>query len=186
MTSRTNTIAAPAARRIALAAAAAFALSLAATSGFAQTASTTAPVHWGAGFHGRHGGAGIDMMPRVLEQIKASLNLNTSQQVMWDNAVAQGTAARDAAIANRKTVRDALQAELAKAEPDLAAVATAADGVAQQNRTLHKQVRDQWLALYATFSPEQKAIVRDALQARLAKAESFRQRMRAHFGATGS
>jgi len=39
-------------------------------------------------------------------------------------------------------------------------------------------VRDQWLALYATFSPEQKAVVRDLLQRKVARAESFHQRMR--------
>jgi Spy/CpxP family protein refolding chaperone len=176
MTSRSSTIA--------FAGAAALALSLAASPGYAQTTSTPAPPH--GGFHGRHGGAGIEMMPRLLEQLKGSLNLNTSQQQMWDNAVAQGKAAREQAGANRKTVRDALQAELAKAEPDLASVAAVADGVAQQNRALHTKVRDQWLALYATFSADQKSIVRDALQTRLAKAESFRERMRARFGGTGS
>ncbi len=38
-------------------------------------------------------------------------------------------------------------------------------------------VRDEWLELYATFTPEQKAVVRDLLQERVARAESFRQRM---------
>jgi hypothetical protein len=42
-------------------------------------------------------------------------------------------------------------------------------------------VRDQWLALYATFSPEQKAVVKTLIQERLAKAESFRERMREKF-----
>jgi hypothetical protein len=35
-----------------------------------------------------------------------------------------------------------------------------------QNAAMHKQVRDGWLALYATFSPDQKAIVRDSIRAR--------------------
>ncbi len=109
--------------------------------------------------HGMHGG--FDVMPRMLERAKESLNLNTSQQTMWDAVVAQGKAAREAGRANRGSVKDALAAELAKAEPDLAAVAAAADAVEQQNRALRRQVRDQWLALYATFSPEQKAVVRD-------------------------
>ena len=35
----------------------------------------------------------------------------------------------------------------------------------QQNEALHKATRDAWLALYATFTPEQKLVVRDALKA---------------------
>ena len=57
-------------------------------------------------------------------------------------------------------VHDALTAELAKPEPDLAAVAAIADGVQASNQTLRQSVRDQWLQLYATFTPEQKAVVR--------------------------
>jgi Spy/CpxP family protein refolding chaperone len=96
---------------------------------------------------------------------------------MWDNVVAQGKAARDAGRANHQKVKDALQAQLATAEPDLAAVAAVADGVEQQNRALRKQVRDQWLVLYATFSPAQKAVVRDLLQKKVARTEAFHQRM---------
>ena len=41
-----------------------------------------------------------------------------------------------------------------------------------------KAIRDEWLALYDKFSPEQKAIVRDRLQKRMSEGESFRQKMR--------
>lgn len=174
MTFFQNTTMAPKARRIALAATTALALSLAATAGIAQPAGGM--MRGGPGMHG--GGAGIEqMIPRMLEQAKASLNLNTSQQTQWDSVVAQGKAARDAARANHQKAHAALQVELAKAEPDLAAVAAAADSVEQDNRALRKQVRDQWLALYATFSPEQKAVVRDLLQKKVARAEAFHQRM---------
>ena len=184
MTFFSNTMSVPKARRIALAATTALALSFGATTAFAQPAG-------GPGMHGMHGGGGIEgLIPRMLEQAKASLNLNTSQQVMWDNVVAQGKAAREAGRANHQKVKDALQAELAKAEPDLAAVAAVADGVEQQNRTLRTQVRDQWLALYATFSAEQKGVVRGLLQQKVARAEAFHQRMldriREHLGATGN
>jgi Spy/CpxP family protein refolding chaperone len=183
MTFFANTAAAPKARRIALATATAVALSLATTASIAQP---------GGGYlHGAHGGGGIEqMIPRVLERAKASLNLDTSQQAKWDSVVAQGKAAREAGRVNRQKVRDALTGQLATAEPDLAAVAAAADGVEQQNRALRTQVRDGWLALYATFSPEQKAVVRDLLQRKVARAESLRQRIRQHlqerFGPSGS
>ena len=50
--------------------------------------------------------------------LKGQLNLNTSQQAMWDNAVAAGKAARASARASHQKVHDTLTAELAKAEPD--------------------------------------------------------------------
>ena len=73
--------------------------------------------------------------------LKGQLNLNTSQQAMWDNAVAAGQAARDSARASHQKVHDTLTAELAKAEPDLAAVAAATDAARDSAATQHRQVR---------------------------------------------
>ncbi|HEX8011792.1 MAG TPA: periplasmic heavy metal sensor [Casimicrobiaceae bacterium] len=120
-----------------------------------------------------HGGSLLER----LQTVKAQLNLNTSQQQQWDNAVAQSTAARAAARSNFAQVKAALQAELAKSEPDFAAVAAVGDSVSQQNMALRAQARDAWLALYATFSPEQKAVARDAIKAGIARMEA---RRRAH------
>ncbi len=173
-------------RRIALATATAAALSLAATTGFAQPAGGS--MHGGG--PGMQGGGIEQMIPKMLAEAKASLNLNTSQQATWDRLVAQSKAARDAARANRQQVKDAMAAQLAKAEPDLAAVAAVADAVEQQNRAQRKALRDQWIAFYTgSFTPEQKAIVRDLLQKKLARAEAFRhgmlERMREHLGTAG-
>jgi Spy/CpxP family protein refolding chaperone len=110
----------------------------------------------------------------LLARVQAQLNLDTSQQLQWDNVVALGKSARAAARANFEQIDTALQAELTKSEPDLAAVAAFADGVRQQNAALHRQTRDAWLALYATFSPEQKAITRDALKAWIGRMQARR------------
>ena len=75
----------------------------------------------------------------VLGAVKGQLNLNTSQQLMWDNAVAQTKAAHDAGRANMQKVHDALTAELAKPEPDLAAVAAVADSAQTSNQTLRQE-----------------------------------------------
>ena len=123
------------------------------------------------------GGAG-EMIGHLIAHAKAELNLNTMQQGMFDTAVAASKTAREAARALHQKVKDAVQAELAKAEPDLAAVAVAADAAAEQGRALRKPIREKWLALYATFSPEQKAVVREMMQKRMAHADSFRQKMR--------
>ena len=123
--------------------------------------------------HPHHGGD----FTTVIAALKGQLNLNTSQQTMWDSAVAQSKAARDSARANMDKVKTAMTTELAKAEPDLAAVAAVADDVHASNSALHQQVRSTWLALYATFTPDQKAIVKTSLQNRMAKMETFRQKM---------
>jgi Spy/CpxP family protein refolding chaperone len=123
--------------------------------------------------HGARGGADIAM---AIAALKGQLNLNTSQQQMWDNAMAASRAARDNGRANFGRLRDTLGAELAKAEPDLAAVAAVSDDVQAKNQALRRQVRDTWLAVYATFSPDQKAVVRDALKARIARMERMRQK----------
>ena len=132
--------------------------------------------------HGRGGHAGGGDFVMGIAALKGQLNLNTSQQAMWDNAVAAGKAARDDARANRQKMHDALAAELAKPEPDLAALATAADAAQSANATVHRQVRDAWLNLYSTFTPEQKAVVKGALQQKMARLAQFREKMRQRHG----
>ncbi len=113
----------------------------------------------------------------ALYRLKGQLNLDTSQQLMWDNAAAEGKAAREAGRANMQNLRAAMAAELQKPEPDLAAMATLADSTQAGNQASRKQVRESWLKLYATFSPAQKAMVRDALKAKMARGDEFRKRM---------
>jgi protein CpxP len=113
----------------------------------------------------------------VLQRIQAKLNLNTSQQQQFDAAVAQSKAAHQAIRANFQQLKTATQSELAKDDPDLAALATLSDQVQQQNIAQRKQARAAWLALYGTFSAEQKATVKDAINARMARIDAFRQRM---------
>jgi phosphoenolpyruvate-protein kinase (PTS system EI component) len=113
----------------------------------------------------------------VLQRIQAKLNLNTSQQQQWDAAVAQSKAAHQAIRANFQQLKTATQAELAKTDPDLAALATLSDQLQQQNIAQRQQARAAWLALYGTFSADQKTTVKDAINARMARMDAFRQRM---------
>jgi hypothetical protein len=121
--------------------------------------------------HGMHDP--VDM----LQRLQAKLNLNTSQQQQFDAAVAQTKAAHQAMRANFAQIKTATQTELAKPDPDLAALAGVSDQVQAQNMALRKQARAAWLALYATFSTDQKTIVRDAINTRIARMQAFRQRM---------
>jgi len=111
-----------------------------------------------------------------LAKVKDQLNLITSQQMQWDNAAALAKTAHETAHANFSQLNTAMQAELAKPEPDLASMATAADNVHAQNETSRKAARDAWLALYATFSPEQKGVVAGALKAGMEREEAHRAR----------
>lgn len=121
-------------------------------------------------------GQGPDFI-NVLAALKSELKLNTSQQTMWDAAAVQSRSAHDAGRTNFDKVRTAMSAELAKPEPDLAAVAAVADDAQAANTALRKQIRGQWLALYATFTPDQKAIVKEALGKQVARMEKFRDKM---------
>jgi hypothetical protein len=79
-------------------------------------------------------------------------------------------------------LKAATQTELAKSAPDLASLAALSDQVQQQNSGVRKQARAAWLALYDTLSPDQKLVVRDAINTRIAQAEEFRAQMRAAHG----
>jgi len=137
-----------------------------------------AALSWAAG-PGR--GHGVDPLA-IIAGLQASLNLNTSQQQQFDNALAQSQAARSSMRNGFAQLRAATQSELAKSAPDLASLAALSDQVQQQNSGLRKQARSAWLALYDTMSAEQKLVVRDAISARVAEVEAFRAKMRAARG----
>ena len=61
------------------------------------------------GPHGLHGGD----FSFGIAALKDQLNLNTSQQAMWDSAVAQTKATRDTGRANTQKIKDAMTTELA-------------------------------------------------------------------------
>ena len=122
-------------------------------------------------------GRGMHDPLAVPQEIQAKLNLNTSQQQQWDTAVAQSKTAHDAIRANFQQLKAATQTELAKSDPDLAALASLSDQLQQQNIAQRKQARAAWLALYGTFSADQKTTVKDAINARMARMDAFRQRM---------
>lgn len=127
---------------------------------------------------GPGGPGGIE---HTIAALKPQLGLNTSQQAMWDSVTANAKTARTAARTGWTQVHAALVAELAKPEPDLAAVAALSDQEQANANAARKQIRDQWLALYATFTPTQKAVVRDALNNRVQRMEKFRARMQERF-----
>jgi Spy/CpxP family protein refolding chaperone len=166
-------------RNVLAASTAALAIALAATLASAQ------PGPHGGHMGGPMGGPMGDHLGQVIESAKAQLNLNTSQQQTFVDAVALAKANFAAGRTEWQAVKNVLTDELAKDEPNLAAVAAAADKAQQDGLALRHQVRDAWLGLYATFTKEQKAVVKGMIQQHMAKMESFRQRMVERFS-TGS
>jgi Spy/CpxP family protein refolding chaperone len=136
------------------------------------------------GMHGPGGphGASIEA---AIAHVKDKLALNADQQRMFDSAVAQNRAAREAGRAEMIRVRDAMKAELAKPEPDLAAVAAIADDARNRGQAERLKVRGTWLNLYGTFTVAQKQIVRDHLLQRIARHEAWRETMKARSGDKG-
>jgi Spy/CpxP family protein refolding chaperone len=166
-------------RNVLATSAAALAFALVAVSASAQ------PGPHGGPMGGHMGGPMGDHLGRVIESAQAQLNLNTSQQQMFANNVALTKANFAAGRTERQAVKDALANELTKAEPDLAVVAAAADKAQQDGLALRHQVRDGWLALYATFTLDQKTVVKGIIQQHLARMESFRGKMMQHFSTGG-
>ncbi len=153
-----------------------FAMALALSVGLAAL-----PVLAQPGPHGHHGGGG-DPIAHAIGALKSQLNLSASQQKALDDAVAAGTQAREAARASRQTIKQLAHDELAKPAPDLAKIATAADQAHDAATIARRQVRNQFLSVYASFSPDQKALVQQTLAKRMERMESFRERMRERFG----
>lgn len=144
----------------------------------------TAYAH-GPGFGPHGGGARGAHLEQIIAQVKDKLALDSSQQVLFDNAVAVSKSARDSGRAEFERVHSAMRAELAKAEPDLASLAAIADEAQLKGQALRRQVRDEWLKVYATFSPGQKQVVRDLLARRMERFEHFRSRMHERWGGQG-
>ena len=149
-----------------------FALAIALCAGIAATSAMSQP---GERHHRHHQQGGL---ASAIVSLKAQLNLNASQESMFDSAVASGKAAREATRASRQTVRQLVQDELAKPTPDLAKIATAEDQVQDAAMNARRNVRNQLLQLYATFTPAQVAVVKESILTRMTRFESFREHMR--------
>ncbi len=122
--------------------------------------------------HAMHGG---DPLMHAMWQAKSQLNLNTSQQAQWDAAVALAKSAH----AQEKTLHQGLKAtsdtELAKSTPDLLALSAAADDAQSKGLALHQSVHSAFLNVYSNLSPDQQAMVANALRSDVADHHSRAQ-----------
>jgi periplasmic protein CpxP/Spy len=105
-------------------------------------------------------GALASPFPR-LDQFGRSLDLSPAQQVQFDAAVAATQRTVVAAVMAGVQMKAQVQAEFAKARPDLDALAKLKDATEETLRPLHLAARAEWLKLYAMLSDEQAALVKE-------------------------
>jgi len=130
-----------------------------------------------AGHMHHRGGLG-----QAIVALQAQLNLTAQQQSMLDAALAAGKSARTAARSSRQTIHQLVLDELAKDRPDLASIAAAEDQAQDAATAARRGVRNQLLQLYGTFTPQQVAVLKDAMSKRMSRLEAFRERMKQRLG----
>ena len=153
-----------------------FAVTLAIVAGLSAMPAMAQP-----GPHHMHERGGSPLAHAIVA-LQSQLNLTAAQQTQLDAAIAAGKAGRDAARQSRVTVMQLAKDELAKPAPDLAKVAAAQNQAMDAAIAARRGVQNQLLQLYATFTPAQVAVVKDALTHRMDRMQSFRDKMRQHFG----
>lgn len=122
---------------------------------------------------------GMPMMPfgHGAERLAEKLNLTPAQRVQWDAMMQKSKTQFEAMRKAHHEMHEAMKAELAKPEPDLAALAAKADAARAQGMAAHRELRDGFLKLYATMSPEQKGVVKHAIIHHMHKMRHMRERM---------
>jgi Spy/CpxP family protein refolding chaperone len=122
---------------------------------------------------------GMPMMPmgHGAERLAEKLNLTPDQRAQWDAMVQKSKAQFEAMRKAHHEMHEAMKAEMAKPEPDLAALAAKGDATRARGMAAHKELRDGWLKLYATMSPEQKGVVKQAIIWHMKKMHHMRMRM---------
>ncbi len=133
------------------------------------------------GYHHGHRGEGPDFMMGRLGKLHDQLKLTPEQEKLWRQDEEKTREMAKEMRASREKVHDAMKKELAKSEPDLAAVAKISDEAESRRLKARHEVRDLWLKLYADLSPQQKAVAADFLRDRLARAEHFREKFKERY-----
>jgi Spy/CpxP family protein refolding chaperone len=130
------------------------AAAIAAPSGFAPPAFA----------QGSAGTAVIDRILATLESMKGELNLTPAQKLQFEYCVAQTRTLRTTAQGAAAVIKQTLDAELAKPQPDLALVAAVIDQQQAIMIAARHAARADWLQLYAMLSPDQQSVVGARLQ----------------------
>lgn len=130
------------------------------------------PEHYAGKFgeqHGRHHG-------ERWAKLKADLKLNPAQDFAWQQIADRSAALHKERRADRMQLSEMLKQELAKPEPDFVRIAQQKQQIEERSLQARNELRDMQLGFYTSLNPEQKSIIKDALQGHLARMEKWREK----------
>lgn len=139
------------------------------------TATFAAPVQAHDRVHGHHW---QEHAAKHWEKLKADLKLNPAQDFAWQQIADKRAALHEEHRNNRMQLKEAMKNELAKPEPDFARIVQQKQQVEEKNMNARNELRDLQLKLYSSFNPEQKAVIRDVIKARMERMEQRRDKKR--------
>ena len=117
----------------------------------------------------------------MLVEIEGALNLDAAQKAQFDIATTATRQTYEAARARHEQMTAVVDAEMAKARPDLAALANYQDSEMDAARVVDSAARNEWLRLYALLDDTQAAVVKTFLQERMLRIDSIRENPDARF-----
>lgn len=99
-----------------------------------------------------------------IKELHDALKLNANQEKSWEAIQAQAYKLLRQQQASRLQIHTLLDQELAQSDPDFSRVVQTVRAQYMANWQMQQTLQDARLALYATFTTEQKGIVRDAIK----------------------
>lgn len=115
---------------------------------------------------GRGMGRGEVVMAGLF-QAKTHLNLSSSQEALWNDAVTASKAARELAKQQHEQMRALVEREKAKEVMDLTALVGAREVARDKVDEARDAARDKWLAVYNALTLEQKRVASQRIKAML-------------------
>ncbi|WP_299455254.1 Spy/CpxP family protein refolding chaperone [uncultured Pigmentiphaga sp.] len=136
-------------------------------------------------FKGRHGPMhGSAFLPgseapfAMLGRLKSKLNLNESQQKLWDTAREQSREVAKAVRAQRQESAKALRTQVDAGPLDLRALTAKREADRAALKPKMDAAREAWLAVYDSLDGQQKQLVTDAVKKRLERGDRMREHRR--------
>jgi hypothetical protein len=111
---------------------------------------------------------GAEVSFPAIARIEQKLNLTADQKAQFEVALAASKTAFLAIEENHKELKAFAEQELANTRHDLELLAAELDDAMELGRVQRHNARAEWLKLYAMLSDDQVAVVKTALQEKIA------------------
>jgi periplasmic protein CpxP/Spy len=146
--------------------------------GYAAAQQSQMPMQGGGhdGGHFMHHHHGHHMMEE-LNRVHGWLNLNASQEKLWQNAVDTMKQAHETEHATHEQMHQQMQAMQQQPILDMNALHAAHEKAERQHEQLREQTAKAWLTLYNSLNDQQKTIVSTVIKQHFAEMEARHERM---------